>query len=126
MRKNVIISTILLVLFLGFIFFNFWEYNKKVNAELNEETNGAILFYGINCPACEVLDQLMESQGINENSYEHKEVYYNQKNSKELIAKAGECGLNTSSISIPFLWVDGLCYVGVEPIINYFEQQAYD
>jgi len=123
-KNKVILATLLLIAFLSFVFFHFFkEDNASKSAVITEED--VILFYGDGCPACKVLDQLIAEKDINE-TYNHKEVYYNQENSNQLIAKAGECGLNTDSITIPFLYADGNCYTGVGPIINYFEEKTYD
>lgn len=142
MKNNIIISTILLISFLGFVSFHFWEDKKDneaisqeeeikvindVNNEAISQEEEIILFYGTGCPACLFLDNFIEEQGINEKvSYAHKEVYSNKENSAQLIAKAGECGLNTDAITIPFLWVDGVCYTEIGSIMNYFEEKIYD
>ncbi|MFA5228380.1 MAG: hypothetical protein WC446_01310 [Candidatus Paceibacterota bacterium] len=136
MKNKVILATLILIAFLSFVFYHFLKEDnvseiKKLDNQINEPKviteEEIILFYGINCPACIMLDQLIENNGINKKvSYVHKEVYYNQENTNQLIAKAGECGLNTNSISIPFLWADGFCYVGVEPIINYLKEKIHD
>lgn len=111
------------------------RYNEMTGEYLNEATNSGpvagnkdmILFYGDGCPACKALDQLIKEKGIDEKlSYDSKEVYYNKENSNQLVAKARECGLNTDSIGIPFLWADGNCHIGVEPIMNYFEGKTHD
>ena len=133
MKSKVILATLLLIAFLSFIFFHLFKEDKikELDSQVNEPTiatkEDAILFYGTNCPACISLDQLMREKGINEKvSYAHKEVYYNQENNNQLIAKAGECGIDANLITIPFLYADGKCYFGVEPIINYFEEKIYD
>jgi len=149
-KNKVIVGALLLIGFLLFVLFNFSQNNdinevekdtpifidNEIETDLDfpidennetKKTEEIILFYGIGCPACTVLDQLLEDRGINDEIlYDHKEVYYNQGNSSQLIAKAEDCGLDTNSISIPFLWADGNCYIGIEPIINYFEEKIYD
>jgi len=136
MKNKVILATLLLIAFISFVFYHFFKENnvseiKKPDNQINEPRvvteEEIILFYGVNCPACVVLDQLIENKGINEKvSYAHKEVYYNQENTNQLITKAGECGIDANLIKIPFLYADGKCYLGVEPIINYFEEKIYD
>ena len=133
MKNKVILATLLLIAFLSFIFFHLFKEDKikeldnQVNKPKVVTEEEIILFYGVNCPACVVLDQLIENKGINEKvSYAHKEVYYNQENTNQLITKAGECGIDANLITIPFLYADGKCYLGVEPIINYFEEKIYD
>ncbi|MDK2949179.1 MAG: hypothetical protein PWQ56_344 [Patescibacteria group bacterium] len=124
MKNKVILATLLLIAFLSFVFFHFFKEDNDSKSEIITEED-VILFYGDGCPACSALDQLMQEKGISE-IYNHKEVYYNQENSNQLITKAKECGIDANLITIPFLYADGNCYTGVGPIINYFEEKTYD
>lgn len=136
MKNKVILATLLLIAFISFVFYHFLEEPnvseiKKPDNQINEPMvvtkEETILFYGTGCPACLFLDNFIEEQGINEKvSYAHKEVYSNKENSVQLIAKAGECGIDANLITIPFLWVDGVCYTEIGSIMNYFEEKIYD
>ncbi|NCN25144.1 hypothetical protein COT94_00450 [Candidatus Falkowbacteria bacterium CG10_big_fil_rev_8_21_14_0_10_37_14] len=87
-------------------------------------TSGLILYYGDTCPHCKIVQDFLDSSGAAEKlTWEHKEVYRNSTNAAELTKRAESCGLDIKSIGVPFLWADGQCLIGDEPIINYFKQK---
>jgi len=100
-------------------------YNKPQQNHNNLE--GLILYYGESCPHCKVVDEFLESNNISAKiSYEHKEVFKNKTNSLELEKAARICEISTASIGVPFLYDNGKCYVGDEPIISFFENKLKD
>jgi len=130
MKNKVIIPTILFFAVLIFAFIILSE-NKGDNlpnntAKDNQETEESqiILFYGISCPHCAIVEDYIKNNNIKERlSFEEKEVYYNRKNADDLVAKEKICGIPTDYIRVPFLW-DGLkCYVGDQDIINFLNQK---
>ena len=90
-----------------------------------------ILFYGDGCPHCEIVDQYMKDNGVedklkNQNlNFSRREVYNNQANQRVLANKAKSCGLATESIGVPFLWdgTSGKCVSGDQPIIDFFKSK---
>ena len=87
-------------------------------------TSGLILYYGDTCPHCKIVKDFLDSSRAAEKlTWEHKEVYRNSANAAELTKRAEACGLDTRSIGVPFLWADGQCLIGDQPIINYFKQK---
>lgn len=54
-----------------------------------------------------------------------KEVYDNRANSLELSQAAESCGLDTSSIGVPFLFTpEGKCLIGTPDIVGYLSDKA--
>lgn len=90
----------------------------------SQEKSEIILFYGDGCPHCAVVEDYIKENKIKDKiSFEEKEVYYNQQNSKELSEKAEKCGMSTDSVGVPFLWDGEKCYIGDQEIISFFEQK---
>ena len=84
-----------------------------------------VLYYGITCPHCEVVEEWLEGnpKTKEKSGLITKEVYENQKNSRELAEKAKKCQIEESSgIGVPFLYDNGQCIVGDQPIINYLKK----
>jgi glutaredoxin len=80
-----------------------------------------IFYYGNTCPHCEIVEEWFEANQVEEKmTFAKKEVYANRENALELNKIAKECGLDTSSIGVPFLYADGQCLIGSPDIINYF------
>lgn len=79
-----------------------------------------VLFYGTTCPHCKDLDEWLKAEKIEEKiAIEHKEVYENKQNAAELVLAAKSCSLNSNSVGVPFLYAEGQCLMGVEPIQDY-------
>ncbi len=78
----------------------------------SEASHEILFFWGDGCPHCKVVIQQIEEQGLNEVlPIEFFEVYGNRDNNDLLTQKARECDY-TDSIGVPFLYLDGACYVG--------------
>ncbi len=113
-----IIFSILVIITISFMMRD----NSEVEQPLAD--NEIILFYGINCPFCEVVDKYVEENQIDELvKFDHMEVYYNKANSALLANKASLCNMPTNSIGVPFLWDGESCYVGDKDIISFFDQE---
>jgi len=134
MKNKIIIPTILFVAVLIFSFValsqekskNQTQTNKPKNQEIQQEQeNKIILFYGIGCPHCAVVEKYIKENSIGDKiSFVQKEVYYNQSNAKELQAKAKKCGLPVDSIGVPFLWDGEKCLIGDQDIVDFFKQKV--
>lgn len=98
--------------------------NGEATMGININENKVELFVSEACSHCkkveEWLDQnvaIKEKSGLTE-----KEVYYNKENSQQMITRANECQLDTrQGVGIPFLYDNGECIIGDQPIIDYFE-----
>jgi glutaredoxin len=80
-----------------------------------------IFYYGNTCPHCEIVEEWFKANQVEEKmTFAKKEVYDNRANALELNEVAKGCGLDTSSIGVPFLYADGQCLIGSPDIISYF------
>ncbi len=83
-----------------------------------------ILYYGSTCSHCKVVEEYMQKNDTQSKiGIQLKEVFNNQQNSNELVAKAKICGLATDGIGVPFLFdlENSKCIIGDQPIIDLFE-----
>lgn len=96
------------------------------NSDNNNGDSGIILFYGIGCPHCAVVDEYIKQNNIEEKvSFQKKEALFHPDNWELMIEKASICGLSTSTddIGVPFLWDGSECFMGPTDIINFFNQK---
>jgi len=79
------------------------------------------LYVGATCPHCKNVEEwLKNNQSIEEKAgLVIKEVYYNPNNNKELLQRASECSIEKDKVFVPFLYDQGKCLVGDQPIIDY-------
>ncbi|MCS6956365.1 MAG: hypothetical protein N2593_02225 [Patescibacteria group bacterium] len=112
----------LIILILGYIIFG--SQNKK-NTQIkipSRETN--VYYYGETCPHCKDVQKWMNENKVEQKiKIEKKEVWNNQKNAQELNKVAENCGLNISSIGVPFLYSDGKCFIGTPDVIKQIENK---
>jgi glutaredoxin len=130
MDKKIILTTILfsvIVLILGYVVVGSMQNknNQSKSTTINLPSKEKIVFYyGITCPHCKEVEKWMEENKVEEKiKIEKKEVYENQNNAYELEKVAQACGLDTSSIGVPFLWADGKCYIGTPEVIKVLENK---
>ncbi|MEM5830551.1 MAG: hypothetical protein QXL82_03535 [Candidatus Aenigmatarchaeota archaeon] len=88
------------------------------------DKNTAVLFWGATCPYCKNLLQTLKNRPELESKLNiiKLEVYYNETNAKLLFEAAKICGLKEYEIGVPFLYHNGKCILGDDPIINYLEK----
>ncbi len=129
MKNKVTIPTILFLLVLVSSFYVFSKENSKgklaepVQEEIQTESQ-IILFYGMGCPHCAIVDEYLEENNVKEKvDFVQKEVYFNRANSKQLEEKAQACGMPADSIGVPFLWDGEKCFIGGQDIIEFFKQK---
>ena len=80
------------------------------------------LFYSDSCPHCETVEEFIDENNIDEKfDFQRLEVSTNARNSQRLATRAQICGLNPSSIGVPFLWTGEDCLMGDVDIIDYFQ-----
>jgi len=135
MKKNLPLIVVSLLILLGISTFIVVKFNPnilvavpvdKTAGQTKNTSSEIILFYGNGCPHCAKVEQYLSENKVSDKiSFSQKEVFSNKDNSALLGEKAHFCGLNTSSIGVPFLWdgPSGKCLVGDEEIINYFKQK---
>jgi len=119
MKNKIIIPTIL---FAVIIIFSFSVLSK--NKGNSEPESQIILFYGIGCPHCAIVEKYIEENKVKEEiSFAEKEVYYNQSNAKDLEEKAKICKISENEVGVPFLWDGKKCYIGDVDIVNFFKEK---
>lgn len=130
MNKKTIILIFVGILILVAVLFGIrlaGNLNKAENGQADSQVsleNGPILYYGIGCPHCDVVDEYLEKNKLTGRiSFTTKEVYYNRQNAAELGQRADSCGIPSNFVGVPFLWNDGYCYIGSDEIIAFFENK---
>src|SRR3989339_686783 len=99
--------------------------SKEISGQRGQESaSQAILFYGDGCPHCENVDEYLTANDVRSRvSFQELEVYNNKSNAQLLAKKAQACGLDSSQgIGVPFFYDGSQCYMGDQPIIDYFQQ----
>ncbi|OGL52267.1 hypothetical protein A3K55_00670 [Candidatus Shapirobacteria bacterium RBG_13_44_7] len=115
---------ILLVLFLALaaLFFYRWLSSRPSVAGSTQDNSAVIIYWGIGCPHCEkVKDYVKDNQIDKKISIAYKEVYYDQKNQKELEEVARQCQLDTSGgvgVPLAFFKSSSVCQIGDQSIID--------
>lgn len=129
-KNKVIITSIFLVAALvgSFLFLSAKKHspNQNVNpsgASVNANAGGdVVLYYGDTCPHCLKVESFIDNNQFPlKNQIVKKEVFNNQANADEMTQHAEQCGLDTSSLGVPFFWYKGKCVVGDEDIIKLFQ-----
>jgi glutaredoxin-related protein len=93
--------------------------NKTDNNSSNADM---ILFYSFSCPHCQnVSDYISENDIKDKYSFTELEISENQNNSTKLIQKAKDCGYDTATLGVPFLWTGETCLMGDTNIIDFFK-----
>lgn len=131
-KNKVIISTIIFTVCLMFsISALAHERNvKKAEAEKTQNPDAKIvLYYSDTCPHCKNVEKFIEENAaVREKvNFVRKEVHLNRSNAEEMLSKATACGIDTTTVGIPFLW-DGEngneCLMGDKDIIAYLKTKA--
>lgn len=100
-----------------------WSYKAGSSTVTNNQD--LILFYGDTCTHCLKVEEFLNSSGdlATRLNLTRKEVFNDAGNQKELVKKAKICGLDTTSVGVPFLWNKGVCLVGLDEVLNFFKNQ---
>lgn len=123
MKNKIIIPTILFIVVLIFSFSLLLQ--KKDNNHQQNGQSQIILFYGIGCPHCAIVEEYIKNNNIESKiSFAQKEVYYNQTNQNELTEKAKICGIPETDIGVPLLWDGEKCLIGDVDIINFLKEKT--
>jgi len=152
MNKGILIAIIVALIVGGFFFFRYQNLDtpaKNIVAGENIEKNtpkkesvvkvgesfddvdfdniegGIIYYYSFTCGHCKDVNAFLEKNDIaSKVNFVKKEISENRENSKELSEVAQKCGLNPSSIGVPFLFADGKCYIGGPNVEAFFAKAA--
>ncbi|MDD5099190.1 MAG: hypothetical protein PHP35_02505 [Candidatus Colwellbacteria bacterium] len=80
------------------------------------------LYYSDFCPHCKTVENyIVESDISSRLKIVSKEVSQSKENASELYLRAGECGYKVEEVGVPMLLAGGKCFMGDQPIIDYFE-----
>lgn len=126
--KQQLFAFVLIVVSLFGILFLTYSFTKPKQGEVKSTStlnkNSIIYFYGNTCPHCQELSKWLDENKVSKKvKYVKKEVYQNQANAQELQQAAAECGLDTSSIGVPFVYAKGKCYIGSDQAKEFFQKQ---
>jgi hypothetical protein len=124
MDKVVVIIVIVIIL-LGA---GFWAWQSGVfsgPAKPVAIPEGIILFYGNGCPHCEIVDDFVLQNKIEEKvKFTKLEVWYNKDNQSIISQVAQKCGITADSVGVPFLYDGVKCYEGDIDVINFFKNAS--
>jgi len=127
--KQKIITLIIVVLIAGLMSLVVIGSNNKEKQAAEQKlealkTGEPVFYYGDTCPHCKEVEEWFKTNKIEEKiKFSQKEVYNDRQNAAELTKVAASCGLDTSSIGVPFLYADNKCLVGTPDIIKYFSDK---
>ena len=125
--RNIVIA-ILIILVSVILYQKKGEENTKqgLSEQVNTKKENCVLYYGITCPHCKKVEKwLDENVKVKEESrIVLKEVYRDHNNSTELGDRAKECQIDSSrGVGVPFLYDNGQCLMGDQPIIDYLTEK---
>ena len=139
MHKQTFITIILVLVIIGLLSFVAFgskgknkdttrvQNNQNISETLAISEKTSIFFYGNTCPHCEDVEEWMKENKIEEKiEIVKKEVYDDNANALELSRAAKSCGMDTSSIGVPFLYYapEGKCLIGTPDIVGYLSDRA--
>ncbi len=108
------IKKIVVCVFLGTILFGL------VGCQ-NSDSGKMIFYYSLTCPHCKNVEKYIEENNVKAKvTFEAKEVSENKDNAAEFADKVAKCGIKPEEAGVPLFWDGSTCFVGDEPIINYF------
>jgi hypothetical protein len=121
------------IVIIGALFFAFVKFNTAPFGPTAPLPEGIVLFFGQDCPHCQNVEKFIADNAISQKvQFSNLEIPFNGKTSPELetnantlVSAAQSCKLNISNgVNIPFLWDGKNCFVGEEPVINFFKDKA--
>ncbi|MFA5776919.1 MAG: hypothetical protein WC906_00515 [Parcubacteria group bacterium] len=125
MNKKIFIVMLVIIAIGGIAFFAFKNKNdNSQKIDTGEKNANIILFYWKGCPHCENVDKFIQENKVKEKiQFDELEIFYEKNNAKLMEEKAGECGIDTKELGVPFLWNSGKCFSGDADIINFLKSQ---
>jgi len=86
------------------------------------ETDNAILYYGNGCPHCAKVEEFIQGSDL-KIEVEQKEIYQSPENAEEFNEICDKENINLMDRGVPFLYAEGRCIIGDQPIISYLQEQ---
>ena len=126
MGKIIAIMVVIGAVFGGAYFMRMGNSPKPdVKGAATEIVSGTTFYYGAECPHCKDVEKFIADNKIADKvKYETKEVWHDQTNSQEMVARAKTCGLDPNSIGVPFVYSDGKCSIGTPDVEAFFKKAA--
>ena len=119
MNKAIIFAIIIIILVIAF----FWVWQTRTGPVV--VPGGIILFYGEGCPHCEVVDDFISENKIEDKvSFARLEVWYNATGKDILAQVVQKCGISSNQVGVPFLYDGENCFIGDTDVINFFKNEA--
>ena len=100
--------------------------NKIANTNLGPATSYEY-YWGNGCPHCKVVAEFFDTwTGRDKVQVDKKEVWNDQANYKKMQKRAEACQIPKDQLGVPLLYTpEGKCYVGDQPIIDFFKNLNY-
>jgi glutaredoxin len=121
-----LVTIVLIALLMSLVVVGSNNKEKKVAMEKIEalKSGDPILYFGETCPHCKDVEEWLVQNKVEEQlKIVKKEVWNDRQNAGELAKVAQSCGLDTSSIGVPFLYAEEKCMVGTPEITGYFSSK---
>jgi glutaredoxin-related protein len=119
MKKYLLLA---IVIILGLFFLVYLKNSQTADITGNESI---ILFYGKECPHCQIVEEYIKKNNVDEKvKFTRAEIFHNKNNQKVFLEKNKACGVtNEKEMGVPLLWADGKCFSGQDQVIEYFSKK---
>ncbi|MCS7093138.1 MAG: hypothetical protein NZL96_01760 [Patescibacteria group bacterium] len=119
---TLLVLSLIIIIFAYILINSSQKNNQKLTQVELPSKEKIIYYYGEGCPHCRDVEEWLAKNNIEKKiNLEKKEVWRNRANAEELIRVARNCGLNQSSIGVPFLYINGQCFIGTPQVIKEIE-----
>lgn len=120
MKKYLLLAAVII---LGLFFLVYLKNSQTADITGKESI---ILFYGKECPHCQIVEEYIKSNKVDEKvKFTQAEIFHNSNNQKIFVEKNKVCGVNNEKeMGVPLLWADGKCFSGQDKVIEFFKSKA--
>jgi len=131
-KKNIFITIVSVILIFGFLYGVYYFLSENDRKEVNrkkalKKTNEVILYWGVTCSHCKNVEEYLKNTPDIEKKIKivRKEVFNDKNNAADMEDKAYLCKYDTSNgLGVPFLYYQGECVNGDQPIIDFLTKKA--
>lgn len=120
MKKYYALAGVIILVLFAIIYF---EISKTSDISGSEKI---ILFYGKECPHCQIVENYIEKEKIAEKvEFTRAEIFHNKNNQKIFVEKNKTCGTtDEKEMGVPLLWAEGKCISGQDKVIEFFQNRV--
>jgi len=120
MKKYLLLAVVII---LGLFFLVYLKNSQTADITGKE---GIILFYGKECPHCQIVEEYLAKNNISKKvKFTQAEIFHNSNNQKIFVEKNKVCGVtNEKEMGVPMLWAYGKCFSGQDQVIEFFKSKA--